>query len=81
VPRSSTPPSAWSSQSSRKPRSTGAARLTGKNYAEHWDAAFLNRLDLEAHADALKRFWPSGGPHWDALAVVCLPDDAAPGDM
>jgi hypothetical protein len=55
--------------------------LTGKNYAEHWDAAFLNRLDLEAHADALKRFWPSGGPHWDALAVVCLPDDAAPGDM
>jgi hypothetical protein len=25
-----------------------------KNFAEHWDAAFLERLDLDAHVDALK---------------------------
>lgn len=50
-----------------------------KNFAEHWDAAFLKCLDLDAHVDALKTFWPSGGPHWDALAIASLPGSDAPG--
>jgi hypothetical protein len=45
--------------------------LAGDQYREYfWDAAFLERLDLHEHVDALKRFWPTGGPHWDALALV-----------
>lgn len=47
--------------------------LAADNYREYWDAAFLRRLDLDGHVDALRRFWPSGGPHWDALAFVHLP--------
>lgn len=38
-------------------------------YAEYRDAAFLELLGLDAHIDALRSFWPSGGPQWDALGV------------
>ncbi|NQT89521.1 hypothetical protein HQ560_22315 [bacterium] len=37
---------------------------------EYQDAAFLTKLGLQTHADALHDFWPRGGPVWDALAVV-----------
>lgn len=48
--------------------------LADDHYAEYWDAAFLKRLNLDDHVDALANFWPKrGGPHWDALAVVALP--------
>lgn len=46
--------------------------LVADGYAEYWDAGFLKRLDLARHAADLAAFWPSGGPHWDALAVVRL---------
>jgi hypothetical protein len=50
--------------------------LADDRYAEYWDAAFLKRLHLDDHVNALTKFWPSrGGPHWDALAVVRLPDE------
>jgi hypothetical protein len=54
--------------------------LAEDHYAEYWDAAFLKRLGLDDHVDALAQFWARrGGPHWDALALVHLPSQAAPG--
>jgi hypothetical protein len=53
--------------------------LAVDQYREYWDAAFLKCLDLDEHVDALKRFWPAGGPHWDALALVHLPGERNPG--
>jgi hypothetical protein len=41
--------------------------LSGKDYAEHHDASFLDELKLHKHAALLDEFWPRGGPHWDAL--------------
>lgn len=40
-------------------------QITG--YAEYRDAAFLECLGLGLHAAALREFWPSSGPRWDAL--------------
>ena len=48
-------------------------------YAEYWDKAFLEHVDLGHHAASLKAFWPTGGPHWDALAVVQTPGSSRPG--
>jgi hypothetical protein len=53
--------------------------LASDNYCEYWDRAFLERVDLGHHAADLKAFWPTGGPHWDALAVAHRPDDTRPG--
>jgi hypothetical protein len=54
--------------------------LANDHYAEYWDAAFLKRLHLDDHVDALAKFWAKrGGPHWDALALVHLPGQTAPG--
>lgn len=36
-------------------------------YHEYSDADFLNVLGLSAHVAKLKKFWPNGGPNWDAL--------------
>ncbi len=47
-------------------------------YREYWDGAFLDVIGLEELAPALRRFWPRGGPHWDALAVLSRPS-ASPG--
>lgn len=55
--------------------------LAAENYREYWDAAFLKALDLSEHAQALSRFWPTGGPHWDALAVVTHPGGQGPGAL
>lgn len=44
--------------------------LSSDGYREYWDSAFLKVLDLSQHCKELNRFWPSGGPHWDALACV-----------
>jgi hypothetical protein len=44
--------------------------LAADGYREYWDQAFLKCVGLVQHADQLKAFWPAGGPHWDALAVV-----------
>jgi len=39
-------------------------------YAEYRDGAFLDRLNLSRLRDELARFWPTGGPQWDALATT-----------
>ncbi len=39
-------------------------------FKEPVDQAFLVALGLDDAADALREFWPSGGPNWDALAVL-----------
>jgi hypothetical protein len=44
--------------------------LSSDGYREYWDSAFLKALGLAEHCKELNRFWPSGGPHWDALACV-----------
>lgn len=53
--------------------------LATERYAEYSDRSFLERLGLEAHAAKLRAFWPSGGPHWDGLAVFKLPQSERPG--
>lgn len=42
-------------------------------FTEYRDGAALDRLGLGHHRNALREFWPSGGPRWDALARVELP--------
>ncbi len=44
--------------------------LKSDGYREYWDSAFLKALGLPQHCKELNRFWPNGGPHWDALARV-----------
>jgi len=53
--------------------------LAEDGYREYWDAAFLKCLDLDEHVEALKAFWPKGGPHWDASATVTQPGLSEPG--
>jgi hypothetical protein len=55
--------------------------LAAENYREYWDAGFLKAIGLEDHTDALARFWPTGGPHWDALAVITRPGPAKAGAL
>jgi hypothetical protein len=42
--------------------------LAAEHYVEYRDADFLHALGFQQHTDALSRFWPRGGPCWDALA-------------
>jgi hypothetical protein len=53
--------------------------LAADDYAEYWDKAFLKEVGLSHHAADLKAFWPTGGPHWDALATVNLAGSDRPG--
>lgn len=53
--------------------------LAADRYREYWDKAFLERVNLGHHAASLKGFWPAGGPHWDALALVERSRDTRPG--
>jgi hypothetical protein len=46
------------------------APLEAELFKEPVDQAFLIALGLEDAAEALRQFWPSGGPNWDALAVL-----------
>ena len=46
--------------------------LESETFIEYQDRAFLRAVGLEHLAGALRRFWPRGGPVWDALAVVKL---------
>jgi hypothetical protein len=43
--------------------------LVSDEFAEYRDSAFLNRIEADALAGELTRFWPARGPQWDALAV------------
>lgn len=53
--------------------------LIADGYAEYWDKAFLERVGIGHHANDLRAFWPTGGPHWDGLATVELPGSDRPG--
>ena len=52
--------------------------LASSSYAEYWDSAFLKELDLTGRLEDLKRFWPTGGPHWDALATTSRSNSDSP---
>lgn len=40
------------------------------DYAEYRDADFVRAVGLGDSAGELASFWPSGGPSWDALAII-----------
>jgi hypothetical protein len=44
--------------------------LASDRYKEKKDSAFLQALGFSKYCEDLKRFWPNGGPVWDALARV-----------
>jgi len=46
------------------------APLEAELFKEPFDQTFLVALGLQDTAKALRQFWPSGGPNWDALAVL-----------
>lgn len=48
--------------------------LKSERYKEYWDDAFLSALGLSKYRHELRQFWPTGGPHWDALGAVCNGD-------
>lgn len=58
----------------REPRIEWTAPLEGNGFREPQDRDFLKAIGCEHLADELKRFWPSGGPVWDALARLHFPD-------
>src|SRR5437660_1623500 len=52
-----------------KPSAAGA-----KAFTESLDNPMLAALGLERLAQELRKFWPSRGPVWDALAIIRFPD-------
>lgn len=44
--------------------------LEGESYVEYRDRDFLSVLGLTRFVPELARFWPTGGPCWDALARI-----------
>lgn len=44
--------------------------IEGEKFAEYQDRSFLSAVGLEHLGRPLSRFWPRGGPAWDALAVA-----------
>lgn len=40
------------------------------DYAEYYDEAFLERLQLQDLRTPMRSFWPASGPRWDALAIT-----------
>lgn len=43
-------------------------------FREFKDGAFLRALGLGAWRTTLSQFWPKGGPVWDGLAIIGVPD-------
>jgi len=52
------------------PRIRWVSPLEKDNFAEYQDSTFLKACGFEILTDALRSFWPRGGPVWDALARV-----------
>ena len=52
------------------PRIRWVSPLEGTRFAEYQDREFLRAVALKRCAPQLSRFWPRGGPVWDALAAV-----------
>jgi hypothetical protein len=49
---------------------TWTSPLRSDRYREYKDSAFLRVLGLDSSRTDLSRFWPRGGPVWDALGIV-----------
>ena len=49
---------------------TWLSPLANDDMAEYRDAAFIERLGVQADLFRLEDFWPNGGPQWDALARI-----------
>jgi hypothetical protein len=47
--------------------------LRGGGFKEFWDARSLRELGFDELAERLSDWWPTGGPHWDALARLEFP--------
>jgi hypothetical protein len=47
--------------------------LAQNDYIEYRDAEFLRTVKLGRYTDNIANFWPSGGPCWDALALISTP--------
>jgi hypothetical protein len=52
----------------RRPRIVWVSPLRQKGYGEYRDEAFLHALGFPDVAADLGKWWPHGGPRWDALA-------------
>lgn len=48
--------------------------LEAEGYTEYKDDDFLERLSVRLEKRPLRSFWPSGGPHWDALGKTTRGD-------
>ena len=44
--------------------------LESDKFREYRDRSFLVAIERSDLADELKKFWPRGGAHWDALAIL-----------
>ena len=66
------------SLASLNPRLHWVSPLECQRFSEYQDLAFLCALGLEDFDGKLKKFWPRGGPVWDALAAVEIGGDPAP---
>ena len=49
-------------------RLSGLSPIKSDQYAEYYDAEFLERLGIKELAFPLHSFWPRSGPRWDGLA-------------
>jgi len=58
------------SLASLNPRLHWVSPLECQKFSEYQDRAFLCALGLEDLDGELRKFWPRGGPVWDALAAV-----------
>src|SRR5258706_9106146 len=58
------------SLSELRPSLTWVSPLEAQKFAEYYDGDFLAAVDRPDLAGSLADYWPSGGPHWDALAVA-----------
>ena len=56
------------------PELTWVSPLEAEHFAERYDQAFVRAIGRPDLVKPLRAFWPSGGPHWDALAVAHSPD-------
>lgn len=62
------------SLSALQPSLTWVSPLEAEGFAEYHDADFIGAIGRPELADALAGYWPTGGPHWDALAVARAAD-------
>lgn len=52
------------------PQLTWVSPLEAERFAERHDAAFVRAIERPDLVKPLRAFWPSGGPHWDALVIA-----------